>query len=206
MTEPNTASTEGANQVIGQVQQQSSDDFDPLAPPAPPATPSAATQTPPGNPADQSGLGDAGKQAIERMKADRAAALKQVKDLKAELDTFRQASLSDSERAVAEAEARGRVAGITEVGAKLARASFDAMAARRNPEVDTGPIVEYVDLGKFLDENGDVNTRAMKAAVDRLVPEAVSGPPSQDGGVRTSSQTLTMDDIIRNQALGGRTA
>lgn len=203
MTEPNTASTDGASQVIGQVQQQSSDDFDPLTPPA---TPPAATQTPSGNPADQSGLGDAGKQAIERMKADRAAALKQVKDLKAELDTFRQASLSDSERAVAEAEARGRVAGITEVGAKLARASFDAMAARRNPEVDTGPIVEYVDLGKFLDENGDVNARAMKAAVDRLVPEAVSGPPSQDGGVRTSSQTLTMDDIIRNQALGGRTA
>jgi hypothetical protein len=162
-----------------------------------------------GKPAEDA-LGDAGKQAIDRMKAEKADAVKQMKALQKELDQFKQASLSDAERAVAEAktegENRGRASAMSEIGAKLARASFDAMAARRNPAVDTGPIVEYVDLAKFLDENGDVNKRSLQAAVDRLVPEAPAGPPSFDGGVRTSTKTANMNDIIRSQALGGRSA
>jgi hypothetical protein len=161
-----------------------------------------------GNPAETTddGLGEAGKKALDRMKADRAAAVKRAKELEKELDSFKQASMTEAQKAVLEAEKKGRQSALTEYGARLARARFDALAARRNKDVSTDEIVEYVDMNKFLTEDGDVDAKALQAAVDRLVPEAQAGPPSFDGGVRTSSSPKKMDDIIRSQAGFGRSA
>lgn len=120
---------------------------------------------------------------------------------KTELEKQRKAAMTDAERAVAEAETRGRTAAVTEFGKELAQTQFDALAARRNKDFDTGPALEFVDLGKFLNEDGRPNTDAIKAAVERLVPAPADGPPSFDGGTRTAPPAPQgMSQIIRKAA------
>jgi hypothetical protein len=102
-----------------------------------------------------------------------------------EFDKQRKAAMTDAERAVAEAEERGRTAAATEFGQELVRERFDALAGRRNPDFDTAKALEWVDLTKFLGEDGRPNPKAIEAAVERLVPAPASAPPSFDGGTRT---------------------
>ncbi len=104
-----------------------------------------------------------------------------------DLEAQRKASMTETERAVAEAEERGRMAVRTEYGTRLAQTEFRAAAAARNPAHDVGKALAYVDLSKFVGEDGEPNTKAIAAAVADLVPEAATGPtppPSFDGGTR----------------------
>lgn len=117
-----------------------------------------------------------------------------------EFEKQRKAAMTEAERAVSEAEERGRTAASQEFGKRLVKAEFDAAAGRRNPDFDTNSALEYVDLAKFIGEDGEPNTKAIKAAVERLVP-AASGAPSFDGGSRTKAATGgDMNTIIRKAA------
>ncbi len=121
-----------------------------------------------------------------------------------EFEKQRQATMTEAEKAVAEAEGKGRQSAMQEYGKRLARSEFDAAAARRNPDADTAAVLEFVDLGRFVGEDGEPDPKAIKAAVERLVPAPLSGPPSFDGGTRqTPSPTAGMNDFIRQAA--GRT-
>ncbi len=118
-----------------------------------------------------------------------------------EFERQQQATMTDAERAVSEAETRGRTAAATEYGKRLARTEFDALAGRRNPDFDTAAALEFVDLSRFLGDDGEPDPKAIKAAVERLVPTAAAGTPSFDGGTRTSaSPTGDMNSIIRKAA------
>lgn len=118
-----------------------------------------------------------------------------------EFDEQRKAAMTDAERAVAEAEARGRTAATTEFGKKLAQTQFDALAGRRNPDFDTAKALEFVDLSKFLGEDGNPDDKAISAAVERLVPAPPEGPPSFDGGSRTTAPAQQgMSQMIRKAA------
>ncbi len=169
----------------------------PEAPEAPAPDQQADSQ---GNPGDEA-LGDAGKQALDRMKAERNEARQRAKALEAEVEKIRKSSMTEAEKAVAEAEARGRTAATQEFGQELARERFDALAGRRNPDFDTAQALEYVDLAKFLGEDGRPDAKAIKAAVERLVPAPPSGPPSFDGGARTAAPAAeSMTGLIRKAA------
>ena len=114
----------------------------------------------------------------QRAKAKDKAAEKAAE--KARLD-----AMDESERAVAEAEERGRAAAASEFGQELAKERFDALAGRRNPDFDTAKALEYVDLSKLLGEDGRPDAEVIAAAVDRLVPAVGDPTPSFDGGTRT---------------------
>jgi hypothetical protein len=153
----------------------------------------------------EAALADAGKQAIDRMKAERNAANSALKAAQRELERLKQAQMSESERSVAEAETRGRQSALAEMGEELARARFDALAGRRNPAVKTDDVLEFVDLSRFLTEDGRPDDKALSAAVDRLVAAPQNGPPSFDGGARrTAPKSPDMDALIRGQ-VGART-
>lgn len=109
-------------------------------------------------------------------------------------------AMTEAERAVAEAEARGRTAAATEYGKELAQTQFDALAGRRNPDFDTTKALEYVDLSKFLGEDGRPDGAAIKAAVERLVPEPAGGTPSFDGGARNVSSATDFNQVLRQAA------
>lgn len=136
-------------------------------------------------------LGDAGKKALDLMKAERTEAVKRAKALERELEQVRTANLSEAERAVAEAEARGRASALTDMGKRLARSEFATVAARRNAEFDTAGALELLDLSRFVGDDGEPNVTAITSAVERLVPLPDSRPPSFDGGVRGAAGPLS---------------
>ena len=174
------------------------------APETPPAAPAqgqeASAETPPAAPPTveelQAKLDEVTKEARKwetRSKENHQA--------KTELEKQRQAAMTDAERAVAEAEARGRTAAVEEFGKELARTHFDALAGRRNKDFDTAQALEFVDLAKFLGEDGRPDEKAITAAVERLVPAPTDGPPSFDGGPRTPAPAPQgMSQIIRKAA------
>ena len=171
---------------------RSGDDFDDAA------TPPEGQQKPEPKTFDESYVTNLRKEAAKYRTEAKAAA--------AELEKTRKASMGETERQIAEAKAAGFAEASTEYSRKFARASFDALAARRNPDVDTDPIVEFMDMSRFVGEDGEVDSKALTAAVERLVPERPTGPPSQDGGVRTTSAPTDMNEVIRRQARVGRSA
>lgn len=109
-------------------------------------------------------------------------------------------AMSEQERAIEEAKQSARTEAATSYGKRLARTEFDALAGRRNAGYDTSKALEYVDLAKFLDENGEPDSAAIKAAVERLVPEATNGPASFDGGARGSAKTTDFNQVLRQAA------
>lgn len=141
----------------------------------------------------------------EYVKALRAEAAKYrtaAKQAQTEAEKRQRESMTEAERAVAEAEARGRQSAVTEFGKRLARTEFDAAAGRRNPDFKTADALEFLDLAKFVGEDGEPDVKAIKAAVERLVPAPPSGPPSFDGGARKSAQGAPDMDQIMRAALG----
>lgn len=152
------------------------------------------TDTPPPATGDD-GLGDAGKQAIDRMKAERNDATKALKAAQKELETLRQAQMSESEKALTEAETRGRASAVAEFGQKLAAAQFIADAARRNAEFDAAGVLEDLNLGKYVTDDGQPDAKGIAAVVERLVPErAAQAAPkfgNADLGPRTTPPAPT---------------
>lgn len=115
----------------------------------------------------------------QRAKENKAAA--------AEFEKARKAAMTESERAVAEAEERGRMSAVTAYGERLARTEWMAEAARRNPGYDAAGALEDLNVAKFIGDDGEPNAKAIAASVARLVPEGFTGPtppPSFDGGTR----------------------
>lgn len=76
-----------------------------------------------------------------------------------ELDKLRAASQTDSERAVSEAEARGRQAALADVGQRLAAAEIKAALTGVVP--DPAAIVEDLNLSKYVGDDGEVDSEAV---------------------------------------------
>ena len=92
-----------------------------------------------------------------------------------ELEKLREASLSEAEKAVAEAEKRGRTAALTEVSQRLAAAEIKA--ALTGIVKDPADIVGDLNLAKFVTADGDVDAKAVTALKDRyaaLAPTRVA--------------------------------
>lgn len=85
-----------------------------------------------------------------------------------ELETLRQSSMTDQQKAVETAKAEARTEALREVGGKLAEASIRVAAAGRNVDVDA--LIEGIDASKFLDDAGDPDTKAITAWVDKVAP------------------------------------
>jgi hypothetical protein len=93
-----------------------------------------------------------------------------------EFDKQRKAAMTEAERAVAEAEERGRTSAATDYGKRLATSEIKAAAAELNADL-TG-VFDYLDLTRFLDDNGEPDTKAISSFVDGL-------PVKDDGKPRT---------------------
>lgn len=163
--------------------------------PPPPDTPRPSDQ--PDQPtADDSGndeepppeLGDPGKQALDRMKADRNAARDEAKALRAELDELRTSQMSDHERQIKEAADAARSEVLAEVNSKLFAAELrgaargdititddegnDQVVRLVDPDLLATPevAVQLLGLGDIpVTESGDIDTEAISDAVTALV-------------------------------------
>lgn len=169
------------------------------------ATPEAPAQEPQPKEASQPNEPDKGEQPkpdetdwkAEARKWETRAKENNTKAEKA-AEKARLEAMSESERAIAEAETRGRTAATADFGQRLAKTEFDALAGRRNPDVKTDDVLEFIDLSRFLDESGEPDKKAIASAVERLVPAPTESTPSFDGGSRSpAAAPQGMSQIIR---------
>ncbi|WP_157099363.1 hypothetical protein [Microbispora sp. ATCC PTA-5024] len=128
------------------------------------------------------------------------------RDVKAKADKFDElqaAQQTELERAVAKAREEGATQGRTEVlstvGQRLVKAEFKAEAAGKVKDLDA--VLEDLNLAKFLTEDGEPDSKAIKAAVARLasVAPAETTPPF-NGGPRRTATTTDMNQLIRQSA------
>jgi len=169
----------------------------------------AAEQQAPSDPAPQEGQEPVEPKTFDadyvaNLRKESAKYRTEAKAAAVELDKVRSASLSEAEKAVAEAEKRGRSAAATEFGQRLVRSDFVAAAARRNAEFDAAAVLDDLNLARFVGEDGEPDTAAIGKAVERLVPELSAGsprPPSFDGGARTTPPpAVDMNTALRRAA------
>lgn len=138
---------------------------------------------------------DTGANADPAAEAEKWKALAQKHEQRAkanaeaakELENLRRQSMSDVEKAAAEAEERGMQKARETFGQRLVRSEFTAAAARANPEFDVAAVLDDLNLVKFIGEDGEPDVKEIQKAVERLVPAAGNRPPSYDGGTRTAA-------------------
>lgn len=103
-----------------------------------------------------------------------------------ELEQLRTAQMTDTEKAIAEAEKRGRDAALKELRADMARTKFQAQAAGKVADVDA--LLEVVDVSRFLKEDG-IDEDAIAATIERFTKVAPAQPaPPKFGSVELGPQ------------------
>lgn len=140
---------------------------------------------------------------VDRIVADRIAREKAKYADYSDLKRRAAAAMSDQEKALAEAEQRGRSAAQQASGVRLARAELRAAAAGQvTPEALDG-FLEYADLSRFIGEDGEPNEKAIKSAITKLGAGSTKTTSSTnyDGGARDSAARPTdMNALIRRGA------
>ncbi len=175
---------------------------DPTPDPTPDDPPADPAPTPP---ADD--LGDSGKRALEAERKAARAAERKAKELERRLAELEAANQTESEKAIAAARAEGRTEALSTANARIVAAEIKSAASGvlANPDL----AVRLIDASEFeVDEDGNPDTKAIKAEVQRLVKDepylaAGAKPAPLPGGGATPSQGSTMDDALRAAVRGG---
>lgn len=157
--------------------------------PAPEASPDPSAPTT--EPADD------GTKLLAQLRQEAAKERKARQALEKQLAEFQTAQLSEHERALADAEARGRAAASSEYAKVLAAAKIEARLAGVVP--DPATIVDDLNLSKYLTEDGQVDTEKVEALRERFA-SMVTAPtpvaPSVPTGPRGSSApAITLEQL-----------
>ncbi|TDD25047.1 hypothetical protein E1287_37585, partial [Actinomadura sp. KC06] len=114
----------------------------------------------------------------------------------AELEKLKASQMTEQEKAVSAAEKQGRTAAALDYGKRLAAAELRAAAATKG--VDLSVIGDLIDTSKFVDDAGDVDTDAIKKAVDKLAKTKGAGRGSGDfPGGTGAGQPITEEQFAR---------
>lgn len=178
-----------------------------VEPPAAGATPAEGAEPPE--------LGDAGKQAIDRMKAERKSAVdaaktekKRADALQAQIDALNKPA---EEIALDNARQEGRTEATKAADVRLVRAELKAAAAVKlaNP----ADALAFINPTKFeVDADGEVDSVALNEAIDALLierPYLASGRPQPflgggDGGAKPEPKPeASLDEQIQAAQLAG---
>jgi hypothetical protein len=150
------------------------------------------------------GEGKAFTQAeLDRIVADRVARERAKYADYGDLKKKAAAAMTEQERAVAEAEVRGKTSAMTAAGGRLARAELRAAAAELHVDKATvDGFLEYADLSRFVGADGEPDDKAISAAIKKLAGSGGAAAGADfDGGARSSTNRQTdMNALIRRQA------
>ncbi|MFG3582568.1 hypothetical protein [Streptomyces sp. NPDC047990] len=132
-----------------------------------PETPSTETPaTGPETPTIESLTAD-----VEKWKALSRTNEKRWNEASSELDKARQSQMTDQEKAIEAAKAEARKAALSEVGTSLVEAEIRAQAATAGVQT---PGLEFLDLARFLAEDGKADATKVKSFIDSLPKAAPS--------------------------------
>lgn len=167
------------------------------------ATATETTETTQG----EAALGDAGKKALEAMKAERKAARDEAAAAKAELAALKaKADGKEAEFAAQQEAQRITDAALSAANQRILKS--EVKAAAKGVLADPQDAYKFLDLDSFeVDNDGNVDESAITAALDALVASkpylAAQGKRFQgtaDGGARndaTKPAQLTQADLAR---------
>lgn len=150
-------------------------------------------------------LGDAGKAALNSERAARKAAEKSAKDAKDELDRLKKSSMTDQEKALAEARAEIRAEVLAEANGRLLKTEIRAAAAGKLADPGDAAVL-LGDLDRFVDKNGEPDPKVIASAIDALIKTkpylAAAGTRAGalPGGGARPSNGFSINDEIRAQA------
>lgn len=129
---------------------------------------------------------------------------KKAKANLAELEQLRQQSMSDTEKAVAQAHADGRAEALSAVLGKLAAAEIRAAAAGRLSDDQIEALLEATNTAAFIGDDGDIDRAKVQRFVDGIAPplteqETRPGFPDLGQGARGGSNAaLNGDPLLRD--------
>lgn len=129
----------------------------------------------------------------DRSKANADAARK--------LTEVERSSMSDIEKAKAEAADTATATAMAKVGGRLVAAEVKAAAAGRQVDVDA--LLEGIDLTKFLDDDGEPKVKDITSWLDRIAPVKANGGVASDLGQGARGGPIkapSMNDLIRRGA------
>jgi len=141
----------------------------PPSPPSPAPTPPSPPSPPPSPPGGQNG-NQPGPAYEAALAEERAARVR----LEREIAELRKTTMSDAERAIAEAKEAGRKEAAEDHAKQLAAEMFRAAAVGKLADPDAH--LEAMDLGKLLTD-GQPSRRKIAALVERLGVPAPPPPP-----------------------------
>lgn len=149
---------------------------------------------------DADGLGDAGKKALDAERKSARDALKRAETAEKELEKLRTASLSEHEKAIAEAKAAGASEATEVANARVRKAEVRrALTASGIQATELELAALSPDFGGLtVGEDGEID--GLEAAVTsfKAAHPSLFGKPapvgSADGGVRGKS-TLTLEQV-----------
>lgn len=127
-------------------------------------------------PEDLTGL----KSALETERSERKRLAKEAKANADKLAQFEQAAMSETEKAIAKAKAEGIAETAKTYATRLAHAELKAEAAAKG--VDLSELGDLIDVSKLLTEDGNVDSKAVKAAVGKLAKLAPAPQGAPRGG------------------------
>lgn len=138
---------------------------------------------------------------IDRVVAERVAREKAKYADYGDLKRKAAAAMSDHEKALTEAEQRGRSAAQQAVGSRLAKAEFRAAAAGKVSAEALDGFLEYADLSRFVSDDGEPDEKAIANAIKKLGGAVDKTRTNFDGGARSSADKPSdMNSLIRRQA------
>lgn len=159
---------------------------------------SAAPETPAEQPQGGSEAKTFDADYVEKLRKENAAHRTEKNALAKELEAIRKSTMSETEKAVAEAEARGRTTATQEFGKRLAQSEIRAAAA--DSAADLAGVFDYLDLARFVGEDGEPDSKAIKAFVEAL-PKKSQLAPSMDLGQRGApAATQDFNQTLRRAA------
>ena len=176
---------------------------DPETPAEPPEGAQPEGDEAPQEEAPPADLGDAGKQALDRMKAERNAAKAEAKQLQSQLEELQRAQMTDQEKAIDEARAAARAEVMGEISSKVVAAEFKAAAAGRLDDAALTNLLGGLNLASFLDESGEVDTDKVANLVASIAPTPASADFGQGARSTASSGSDPLTDALKN-AVGVR--
>lgn len=122
-------------------------------------------------------------------------------DAAKELAALKTANQSDSEKAISEAEQRGRSAATADLSQRLAAA--EVRAALTGVVPDPAAIVEDLNLAKYVTDTGDVDQEAVTALRKKYESFATKPGPDLKQGKQGGAATKDIDQQIAEATAAG---
>lgn len=150
-----------------------SDEGHPSAPPATEGEPAPApeVQTPEPEKAPEIDWKAEARKHEKRAKENAKAA--------EELEKLRAAAMTEQEKAVAAAKAEGHAEAMKAAGTRLAAAELKSAA--KDKGLNLAKVQEFIRVESFVDDNGDVDTKAIEKAVAAFAEVAPPPAPAKSG-------------------------